>query len=89
MGAIAARDARAIVELAEHVTAIALLAVCQALDLRGVRHASSGAQSVHALVRERVRTLDGDRRMQDDIAHAVDLVRSGILSDVVRAEALV
>ena len=35
MGAIAARDARTIVEIAENVAAIHLIACCQALELRG------------------------------------------------------
>src|SRR5512133_3160810 len=35
MGTIAARDARSIVELAQHIAAVHLIAVCQALDLRG------------------------------------------------------
>src|SRR5215207_11735608 len=40
MGSIAARDARSIIELAQNVAAIHLLAVCQALDLRGAQKAS-------------------------------------------------
>ena len=80
MGTIAARDARSIVELAQNVAAIHLIAVCQALDLRGPEKASAGTRTVHALVRERVPFLKADRRTDLDIAAAVELIRSGELS---------
>ena len=44
MGTIAARDARSIVELAQNVAAVHLIAVCQALDLRGPEKASAGTR---------------------------------------------
>jgi histidine ammonia-lyase len=80
MGTIAARDARSIVELARNVAAVHLIAVCQALDLRGPQKASAGTRAVHALVRERVPFLEADRRTDLDIAAAVELIRSGELS---------
>ena len=80
MGSIAARDARAIVELAQNVAAIHLLALCQALDLRGTRNASQRTRTAHELVRSRVSFLEGDRRMDADIKEIVDLIRSGELS---------
>ena len=86
MGAIAARDARSIVELTQNVAAIHLLAVCQALDLRGVRKASPQTRAAHDLVRSRVPSLDGDRRMDTDIKKVVDLIRSGELSKAILAE---
>jgi histidine ammonia-lyase/phenylalanine ammonia-lyase len=86
MGAIAARDARSIVELAQNVAAIHLIAVCQALDLRGVEKASPKTRAVHRLVRERVPFLDGDRRMDRDIKEAVGLIRSGDLTRSVLAQ---
>src|ERR687898_294976 len=80
MGSIAARDARSIIELAQNVAAIHLLAICQALDLRGTQKASPKTRAAHELVRSRVPFLDGDRRMDTDIKEIVDLVRSGELS---------
>jgi histidine ammonia-lyase/phenylalanine ammonia-lyase len=35
---------------------------------------------VHALVRTRVAFLDGDRRMDSDVAAVVELIRDGALS---------
>src|ERR671910_33110 len=81
MGSIAARDARSIIELAQNVAAIHLLAVCQALDLRGAQKASPKTRAAHELVRSRVPFLDGDRRMDTDIKEIVDLIRSGELSE--------
>jgi histidine ammonia-lyase/phenylalanine ammonia-lyase len=82
MGAIAARDARSIVELAENVAAIHLIACCQALELRGVEKASPRTQEAYRLVRERVAFLDGDRYLDADIASTVGLIRSGRLSQL-------
>jgi phenylalanine ammonia-lyase len=85
MGSIAARDARSIVELAQNVAAIHLLAVCQAIDLRGVQKASPKTRAAHDLVRGRVPFLEGDRRMDKDIEEVVELIRSGALSKTVLA----
>jgi histidine ammonia-lyase len=60
-----------------------LIAVCQALELRGVQNASPGTQAARELVRARVPFLDGDRRMDADIAAIVGLIRSGELSRIV------
>src|SRR3954452_21816660 len=50
MGTIAARDARTIVEILQHIAAIHLIAIAQALDLRGIEKASPKAREAHALV---------------------------------------
>jgi histidine ammonia-lyase len=81
MGTIAARDARSIVELAESIAAIHLIASCQALELRGIEKASSTARSIHELVRSRIDFLDRDRRLDRDIQTAAGLIRSGELAD--------
>ncbi len=83
MGSIAARDARSIVEIAQHIAAIHLIAICQALDLRGIDNASPGARAAHAVIRSRVAFMDGDRRMDRDIAAVVELIRAGELSRAV------
>jgi phenylalanine ammonia-lyase len=83
MGTIAARDARSIVELAQNVAAIHLLACGQALELRGVDKASPRTRQAFQLLRERVDFLDGDRYMDVDIAAAVDLIQSSALSTLV------
>lgn len=80
MGTISARDARSIVEIAQHIAAIHLIALAQALDLRGVEQASPKVREAHALIRARVTPLDRDRRMDRDIAGVVELIRSGELS---------
>jgi histidine ammonia-lyase/phenylalanine ammonia-lyase len=81
MGTIAARDARSIVELAQNIAAIHLLACCQALELRGVDKASSRTQAAFHLVREHVSFLDRDRYLDADIATTVALIQSGAMSD--------
>jgi histidine ammonia-lyase/phenylalanine ammonia-lyase len=85
MGTIAARDARTIVELAEHIAAMHLIAVCQALDLRGIEQAGPYSRAVHARIRERVPYLDGDRRTDTDIAAVVDLIRRGDIDELAPA----
>ncbi len=83
MSSIAARDARAIVELTQNIASIHLIALCQALDLRGTRGMSPKTRAAHGLVRERVPFLDGDRRMEGDVEEGVGLIRSGELRDAV------
>jgi histidine ammonia-lyase/phenylalanine ammonia-lyase len=80
MGTIAARDARTIVEIAQNVAAIHVIAICQALELRGIEQASPAARRVHALIRTHVPFLSGDRRMDADVAAVVELIRDGALS---------
>jgi len=79
MAPIAARDARAVAALVEEVIAIHLVALCQALELRGIERASSATRAVHTLVRERVPALADDRAMDGDIAAVLDLIRCGTL----------
>jgi phenylalanine ammonia-lyase len=85
MGSIAARDARGIVELAQNIAAIHLIATCQALELRGMEAASPTAREAVRLVRERVTFLDGDRRLDQDVEATVDLIASGALSPLLPA----
>jgi histidine ammonia-lyase/phenylalanine ammonia-lyase len=82
MGTIAARDARTIIEIAQDIAAIHLLACCQALELRGPYQAAPTTQAVVRLVREHVPPLESDRRMDRDIAAAAELIRSGELLSV-------
>jgi phenylalanine ammonia-lyase len=83
MGTIAARDARSIVELAQNIAAIHLIACCQALELRGVEQASPRTQAAFNLVREHVAFLDQDRYLDGDIATTVALIQSGAMSQFV------
>jgi len=79
MGTIAARDCRRILELTETVAAIALLAACQALDLRegGSRHPA--ALALREEVRKAVPFVDADRRQDLDIERVLRLLREGAL----------
>jgi histidine ammonia-lyase/phenylalanine ammonia-lyase len=74
MATIAARDARSIVELAQNVAAIHLLAVTQAFDLRDPAKAGPVTRAAHDLIRTRVPFMSGDRRMDVDIRAVVELI---------------
>jgi histidine ammonia-lyase/phenylalanine ammonia-lyase len=80
MGTIAARDARTIMQILQDIAAMHLIALCQALELRGIEQASPKARVAFAMVRARVGFLDADRRLDRDIAAIADLIRSGELS---------
>lgn len=79
MGTIAARDARSVVELVQQVAAIHLIALCQAADLRGLEHLSSGTSRAHTLVRKLSPFVEGDRPMEGDIRRVWEAIRSGEL----------
>ncbi len=83
MGTIAARDARSIVELAQNIAAIHLMACSQALELRGVDRCSPRTRRAVELVREHVPFLDRDRYVDVDIAATVELIRTGVFSELV------
>jgi histidine ammonia-lyase/phenylalanine ammonia-lyase len=84
MGTIAARDARSIVELAQNIAAIHLMACCQALELRGIDGCAPRTREAVEIVRERVPFLDRDRYVDVDIAATVELIREGVFSPLVR-----
>ena len=77
MGTIAARDCRRILELAETVAAIVLLADCQALELRG--DAAGRTRELREIVRKSVPALVADRRQDLDIERVLALYRTGEL----------
>jgi histidine ammonia-lyase/phenylalanine ammonia-lyase len=79
MGTIAARDARTVNGLVREVAAIHLLALAQAIDLRGAHLASPAVRAVHSLVREVSPFVDRDRRLDRDIAAVISLIESGAL----------
>lgn len=80
MGTLAAREALRVVELAETVAVIDLLAVCQAIDLRGgpERSTRRGAR-LYAAVRKCAAEVRADRRQDLDVAHVLALLRAGAL----------
>ena len=75
MGSIAVRDCLRIVELTETVSAIALLASAQAVDLRGDDVVSQRARTLRDRLRKSVEPNLEDRRQDLDIACVVDLLR--------------
>src|SRR4029077_6295540 len=83
MGTIAARDARTIVELAQNIGAIHMIACCQALELRGVEKCSPRTREAFELVRRQARFLGGDRYLDEDIAAVVEMIRAGVFRSIV------
>jgi histidine ammonia-lyase/phenylalanine ammonia-lyase len=75
MGTLAARDALRVAELTERVAAIALLAVCQAADVRGPATCRARTRAVLEAVRASVPTNTADRRQDVDIEGIVERLR--------------
>ncbi|MGD2116138.1 MAG: aromatic amino acid ammonia-lyase, partial [Acidobacteriota bacterium] len=75
MGTIAARDCLRVLELTETVAAIAVLGVCQAVDLRGGARPGGAAFRLHEAVRRRIPLNDRDRRQDHDIAAVLRMLR--------------
>ena len=80
MGSIAARECLRIIELVEQVSAIAVLAVCQAVDLRGSEPRAARSAAMHAALRKHVPVLSADRRQDQDIQLVLELLRRDELS---------
>ncbi|ANS70719.1 histidine ammonia-lyase [Streptomyces lincolnensis] len=79
MGTISARDARTVNGLVREVAAIHLLALAQAIELRGVDKASPVIRAVHGLIREHSAFVTHDRRLDQDIKAVIGLIESGAL----------
>jgi len=79
MGTIAARDCLRVLELSESLAAMLLLAVSQAVDLRGADACSAHSVEIRDAVRREVPMLRADRRQDVDIERVLVLHRSGML----------
>jgi histidine ammonia-lyase len=79
MATTAARDTLRIVALTEQVAAIATLAACQGLDLRGGAARDTAVDRLRAAVREHVPGVTEDRRMDHDIQTVLRLMRADAL----------
>lgn len=84
MGPWAARKTERIVENAERVVAIELLAASQGIDLLRPMRTTSALEAVHAAVRNRVPRLTIDRPGSEDIEAIAELIREGGLPQVPR-----
>lgn len=78
-GAVAARSARDVIELAERCCAIHLLGACQAADLRGPERLAPGTRAAYESVRSVSAFVERDRPLQEDIYAVAALIRSGAL----------
>jgi phenylalanine ammonia-lyase len=83
MGTIAARHAHAVVHLTSQVTAIHLLALCQAADLTGIEELGSATRAAHTHVRGHSAFLSADRPLDTEIESVAAILRSGKLRRVV------
>ncbi|MEE3331002.1 MAG: aromatic amino acid ammonia-lyase [Myxococcota bacterium] len=76
MGSIAVRVCLRIVELTETVSAISILAVVQAVDLRGETASAARSRALHEAVRKTVELNSADRRQDRDIENILERLRS-------------
>lgn len=85
MGTHAARKALEVVENAETVIGIELLAGCQAVDFRQNLKPGRGTSVAYQTVREHIPTMHYDRLLQHDINEIKKLVRKNVIVDRVQA----
>jgi histidine ammonia-lyase len=81
MGMTAALKLRTIVENAEHVLAIELLAAAEGLEFRHPLKAGVGVEEAYARVRKISPAVDADRSMSSDIALVAAAIREGAFDD--------
>lgn len=77
MGATSAVKCRQILENAETVLAIEMLAACQALDFRAAHRPGVGPRAALVAVRETISHADEDRAFGEDIQAALTIFRGG------------
>ncbi|MGH9764689.1 MAG: HAL/PAL/TAL family ammonia-lyase, partial [Blastocatellia bacterium] len=79
MAAIAARQARDVIDITQRAVSIHLLAACQAAELRGADNLGA-CRSIYDTVRGVSSFVERDRELEQDIYALVDLIRSGKLN---------
>lgn len=86
MGANAARHGMEILENVRTVLAVELVTAAQAVDLRrnGEERLGRGTAAAYRQIRSRVRFLEHDRPLTQDIEAVADLIRSGSIMAEVR-----
>jgi histidine ammonia-lyase len=77
MGMTSALKLRSIVDLAENLIAIELLAAAEALENRRPLRAGNGVEQAFAIIREVTPPLTTDRPLSTDIAQVAEQIRSG------------
>ena len=77
MGTISARKAREVVKNVMNVIAIEFMAATQGLDFLDPLRSSSALEAVRRVVRNEVKNLKNDRRMDLDIKKIVKMMRDG------------
>ncbi len=77
MGMTTAIKTKQIIDNAQAVVAIELMAGAQALDFRAPIKPSKGVQAAYDVVRRHVQRLEDDRPLYDDINNLTAVVKSG------------
>ncbi|MCE9584368.1 MAG: histidine ammonia-lyase [Planctomycetes bacterium] len=86
MGVTAALKFRRILDNVERVIAIELIAACQGIDFHRPLRTSPALERVHKLIRSKVKRLDRDRAMSDDIERVRELIAGGSIEAATRGE---
>lgn len=84
MGGWAARKALQVVENVEYVVAIELMCAVQAIEFHRPLKTTQPLEEVIAYYRKHVANWDKDRYMKPDIEKSLEIVRSGVLIDIVK-----
>jgi len=82
MGMTSALKLRSIVDLAENLFAIELLASAEALEHRRPLRAGKGVERAFQLVRKVAPALTSDRALSSDVARVAEQIRSGKFDDL-------
>jgi len=83
MGMTTALKTRQIIDNAQAVLAIELMAGAQAVDFRKPHKPGKGTQAAHEVIRRHVAHLEADRPLYDDINTLKEVVASGEILDAV------
>jgi histidine ammonia-lyase len=85
MGMTTALKTRQIIDNAQAVLGIELMAGAQAVDFRKPHKPSKGIQAAHAVIRKYIAHLEEDRPLYNDINKLKEVVESGEILDAVEA----
>jgi len=83
MGSISGRKFNQVLGNVEKILAIELMLGCQGIEFRRPMKTSQRLEEVHALVRSKVRKLEDDRLIGEDIEKMIELVQSETMKKLV------
>ena len=83
LGTISSRYSRNVIQMTFNCLAIQILALCQAIEIRGEEKFSAVAKDIFQFIRESVPFTDQDREMDSDIIKITEIIKNDKIYNII------